>query len=1115
MATKYYNGVVLPEHPTTDLSDYPYYGILRSIDANELITYMFVCCKQPLYFDSTSNMIKTVSTSEFKVYGLFNGEWVLAVTQTGTVDFPLGVDGDYLNQGVWTNTDIYNSIDTSGDILMVATEPATKLWYGVDYLPCLPYVDTADYPYTCVARLKSNSMTVVYFLDKNGMYYSTDNTLKIESTVKYTYFAYSNENWIQVTSGTYTSMTTPLDDYEILWVSHDVLNADDYSVYMKNITPSTHIMYGTSFLPTIPEVDRTTYPYASVGYIDSFSRTDFVVFSSKPIVYNGTEAAIQSGSNYEIYIIGCKVAPLTEEAPTWTNLVTTTATSDVPLSSLSTDAKPVWTDHDIVSTVDSSVYAPASTVRSPSGLAYDMNALRGTLPAVDTSTGQEMGFYRVGDIITYEQAKQASLTLLFDYFDYGRFMLEDNGKAVVDISTSPMMMAGFFIVITEDGYEEGGIYFPKKGAYAPGPLIFNCTYGRGVLEYPDAVPFFDDKVTTTMSDGDTLAMTFLEVPAYIQERDVLIVRINGVEYISEVKLQGSIAYFGEFSENGDGPDFTNQPYFGGVMSVDEEAQTTSLVLFTPTPDIYDVEITHYMTRDINKLHRDFSYTVKSTIKPGATTQVSITTDNASEENPTYEYSGGGSYFSVNDTGLITATKEGSSYLYVNAPATENYHALEKSTYITVSATAEEETKTVRSMSATVTNSEITIGDTAQITVTDNAAADSPVYNYSSNATGVATVSSSGLITAVGEGTATITITSAETTNYQAGSTTVSVTVASNLAERVMKITAEKTTLQIGETTTLTIEDNAPMSTTNHFLSVEGDAVELNGDSTITAIKAGQATVKVTGQATDEFKQGSASIVITVNKTSRQVSYEYPTVNGNYFYIGDVLTPTITDNAADDNPTYVFTSSNEEAIVFDANGTLRAIGIGVSTIDILAEETANYSSARNYFTRTVIRRKRNLTALLDIVEEYETAQIQLTDTAEAEKPTYSFSSNDETIAVVDDNGFVTGIKEGQCSVTIQSPETNSYEAAEITLTIVVAQAELRAIAKGVLDGIADAIREANGTTDVIKAKNFRPEILKLGKSTKKLGLYICGEAFQYPEGYTLKNSEYIYGIYEKL
>ena len=86
-------------------------------------------------------------------------------------------------------------------------------------------------------------------------------------------------------------------------------------------------------------------------------------------------------------------------------------------------------------------------------------------------------------------------------------------------------------------------------------------------------------------------------------------------------------------------------------------------------------------------------------------------------------------------------------------------------------------KKVSSLAINVTDTTLdaSISETCQITATTSAGYDGTI-TYASNKSCIATVSSTGLVTAIGRGTATITVTAPATTKYKSSSQTLTVTV---------------------------------------------------------------------------------------------------------------------------------------------------------------------------------------------------------------------------------------------------------------------------------------------------------------------------------------------------
>ena len=122
---------------------------------------------------------------------------------------------------------------------------------------------------------------------------------------------------------------------------------------------------------------------------------------------------------------------------------------------------------------------------------------------------------------------------------------------------------------------------------------------------------------------------------------------------------------------------------------------------------------------------------------------------------------------VGADGTVTAVGYGTCTITVSAAETPKYKAAEKKITVTVEKKAQQLTGTAAYNCKT--------GDAAfrlDVTALDGAA-----LRYVSDNPAVCTVDAAGNVTVVGEGTCTITVTAAETADYQKGTFTVTVTVA--------------------------------------------------------------------------------------------------------------------------------------------------------------------------------------------------------------------------------------------------------------------------------------------------------------------------------------------------
>ncbi|MDE5586362.1 MAG: Ig domain-containing protein, partial [Muribaculaceae bacterium] len=211
--------------------------------------------------------------------------------------------------------------------------------------------------------------------------------------------------------------------------------------------------------------------------------------------------------------------------------------------------------------------------------------------------------------------------------------------------------------------------------------------------------------------------------------------------------------------------------------------------------------------------------------------VTFTPANASNQGVTWS-SSDESVAVVSLQGLITAKQAGTATITATSA-----NGLTASCEVTVAA------KVIEVTGITLSNTElkITEGETATLTATvapDNAT-DKSVTWTSSDAS-IASVSSDGVVTALKPGNATITATSSN------GKTaTCAVTVAANIIS-VESITISKTELSLteGDTATLTATiapENATDKTVT-WTSSDASIATVSADGTVTAVKAGTATI---------------------------------------------------------------------------------------------------------------------------------------------------------------------------------------------------------------------------------------------------------------------------------
>ncbi len=212
--------------------------------------------------------------------------------------------------------------------------------------------------------------------------------------------------------------------------------------------------------------------------------------------------------------------------------------------------------------------------------------------------------------------------------------------------------------------------------------------------------------------------------------------------------------------------------------------------------------------------------------------------------------------SVSSTGLLTGKSAGTTTVTASAGGKS------ASATLTVTLTP------VATVKVSPASASVVLGQTLQLTPTTLSASGATLsgrlITYASSAPAVATVSSSGLVSAVAVGNATITVTS------EGKSTTAAITVttASQAPVASVKVTLNASSLLIGQTTqaVATAADSTGKTVTGATVSFQSSNPALatvNSTGVVTAVAAGSVTIS----AIVSGKTGSAPLTVTAPKTT--------------------------------------------------------------------------------------------------------------------------------------------------------------------------------------------------------------------------------------------------------
>ena len=334
------------------------------------------------------------------------------------------------------------------------------------------------------------------------------------------------------------------------------------------------------------------------------------------------------------------------------------------------------------------------------------------------------------------------------------------------------------------------------------------------------------------------------------------------------------------------------------------------------------------------------------------------------------------------------------------------------------------TVAVTGVSLNKTTLSLTKGSTETLTATV-APSDATNKNitWSSNNTGVATVSNNGIVTAVSEGTATITVKTVDGNK----TATCAVTVTPIL---VNSITLNRSTasVEVGSTVSLTatVSPSNAADRTLTWSSSNTAIATVSSNGVVTGVKAGTATITATSNDGSGVKATCQVTVTNVAVTS--VALDQTTlslVNGTTATLTATVSP---DNATDKTVTW---SSSNTSVATVSNGTVTAKSVGTATITVKTvdgNKTATCSVTVKPVEVTSITLNKTSLTLAKNGTETLTATIAPSN---ATDKTVTWSSEDTSIATVDSNGNVEAKAVG--TTTIKAEAGGLYATCTVTVT----------------------------------------------------------------------------------
>ena len=400
-------------------------------------------------------------------------------------------------------------------------------------------------------------------------------------------------------------------------------------------------------------------------------------------------------------------------------------------------------------------------------------------------------------------------------------------------------------------------------------------------------------------------------------------------------------------------------------------------------------------------------------------------ENATDKSVVWE-SGNESVATVSQEGLVTAVGEGKATITVKT----NDGGFSASCEVTVNK------KVIAVTGVVLGNTELTLVEGEEeklaVAVTPENATDKSVVWESGNES-VATVSQEGLVTAVGEGKATITV----KTNDGGFSASCEVTVKKKvIAVTGVKLSAASMTLREGNKGTLTATVE-PANATNknvEWWTSDLDVVSVTSTSGgsngyVEARGAGKATVTVK----TEDGEFSASCEITVEK--KEVPVTGITIEpsslilpvGNTFSLIPHVQPS---NATDQD--IQWRSSNGGVATVDQTGKVTAVAAG--TADIIATLAGKFARCTVQVDNVKLSMKKSSYNILPVTKKIN-IKSDIDANFELDYSKFSFSSSDKDVATIDSNFYIaTHGKKGSTKVNVLYKYGNGEIKTGFTITV---------------------------------------------------------------------------------
>lgn len=613
---------------------------------------------------------------------------------------------------------------------------------------------------------------------------------------------------------------------------------------------------------------------------------------------------------------------------------------------------------------------------------------------------------KVGDSITLYATESAATSYDGYSLEEITWSSSDTNVATVDADTGELTCVGA-------GTANIYVFINNR---AIGYIVFSCHAPVTSIE------MYDSTNDITYVDGDSIDM---ECGTYVSSS------LSSKTLTAKCYVDGTLA---DSSISGVTYEVTDSKESGGTVTssvitcsskgvITAKGQGTAYLHITSTDSGVEMVIEVNVTQRVNSIKLSGTGISNSTktmfIGDTGTVTATISPTTAANQEVSWE-SSDDTVVSVDNEGNIEALSSGTATITCSADENPDsvYATLVVKVYPDPSSVTLDTYDAELILGASSSDKTITL--TATIDTGDEDISESTyTKTWTSSDTSVATVDSNGKVTAVSAGTAVIRCTVTESVYVEC-----TITVSQRITS--LSITADSTKLYINNPVTVTaaISPETASNTELTWSSSDETIAVVSSDGVITPKATGSVTIKC--EATDGSGK-SASKTFTVYRYAESISLSASSVT---VYMNKTQKVEVTVLPSDTSTKTVTWESANTSIAKVSNGTITGVAPGTTTVTCTASDG---SGVKSTVTVTVLAQVTSITVAADKASINVGDKLTLKTSilpSNANNKKLTWSSSNESIATVDQNGVVTAKAKGTVKITAEAADgmgaKNSYQ-----------------------------------------------------------------------------------------